>query len=265
MVFYDRLNSVIDYLETHLDSEINYNELARRAGVNINTLQRIFPLLTDVTITDYLRRRRLTLAGRDLVQSNLRIIDLAEKYGYGSVASFSRAFNKFHGIKPSAVKRQASSLSFYPRLSFSRQTIDSSLEYEIIEFATATLYGIKIKTDMAHIRHDAPALYVEAKQRYSELGHPHYGMLNYRETRDSQNGYEYWALWGQPAPGLTPYTIKAKRWLRFRIHSQEARDIQAASDMFYKKFLPTCTYELAPEPELEYYHDNITDFLIPLR
>ncbi len=265
MAFYDRLNAVVDYLESHLDSEVDYRELARRAGTNLNTLQRIFPLLANITITDYLRQRRLTLAGRDLAQTDLRIIDLAMKYGYTSTAAFSRAFTRFHGIKPSEVKRQASKLRYYPRLVFRRQAIDPGLEYEIIELDRLQLYGLSIQTDLAHIRHDAPTLHIVAEREHPALGHADYGMISYHETRDSEDGYEYWVLWQKPAPGLTPYTVSAQRWLKFRIPSQEASAIQAASDLFYEKFLPTCEYELTPEPELEHYHDGITDFLIPIR
>lgn len=266
MAFYDRLNAVIAYLEAHLDSEIDESELARLAGTNFNTLKRIFPLLTDMTITDYVRRRRLTLAGRDLAQSDFRVIDLAAKYGYNSDAAFARAFAKFHGIKPSEVKRHASKLKYYPRLSFIRQTADSGLEYEIIELGKLRLYGVGVKTDEQHIRRDAPALYTRAKNQYIDiLGRPEYGMIVYNDTRYSSDDYEYWVLWTGNAPGLTPHAVAARRWLKFRIDSQEACDIQAMSDLFYKKFLPTCEYELTPEPELEYYHDGVTDFLIPIR
>lgn len=264
MAFYDRLNVVIAYLEAHLDTEIDYHELARQAGTNVNTLLRIFPLLTDITLADYIRRRRLTLAGRDLAQSDFRIIDLAEKYGYTSSAAFSRAFTKFHGIKPSEVKHN-SKLHYYPKLTFTRQATDSDLEYEIVELDALLFYGIGVKTDESHIRHDAPGLFEDVRRRYSELGCPEYGMVIYNDSRCSSDNYEYWVLWPQSAPGLTPQTIPARRWLKFRIHSWEARDIQAMSDLFYKKFLPTCEYELTPEPELEYYHDGVTDFLIPIR
>lgn len=266
MAFYDRLNSAIDYLEAHLDSEIDYAELARRAGTNVNTLQRVFPLLTDMTLADYLRRRRLTLAGRDLAQSDFRIIDIATKYGYTSAAAFSRAFAKFHGVKPSDAKQSASKLKYYPKLNFTRQAAGSDLEYEIVELGSLRLYGTGVKTDEDHIRRDAPALYTRAKNQYfDQLGRPEYGMIIYNDTRCSSYGYEYWVLWTKTTPGLEPHSVPARRWLKFRIYSQEAPDIQAMSDLFYKKFLPTCEYELTPEPELEHYHDGVTDFLIPIR
>lgn len=264
MAFYDRFNEVIAYLESHLDCEVNYSELARRAGTNTNTLLRVFPLLTDITIADYLRRRRLTLAGRDLIQSNFRVIDIATKYGYASSAAFSRAFTKFHGVKPSEVKYN-SKLKYYPKLVFTRQNATADLEYEVIELDQIRLYGIGVKTDEDHIRHDAPEMFTNAKRRYPKLGCPEYGMVIYNDTRDSSNDYEYWTLWRQFAPGLTTHIIPARRWLKFRIPSWDAKDIQAMSDLFYKNFLPTCTYELTPDPELEYYHDGVTDFLIPIR
>lgn len=264
MTFYDRLNDVINYLETHLELEIDYRQLAHRAGTNIDTLQRVFPLLTNTTIAEYLRCRRLTLAGRDLAQRSFRIADLAEKYGYTSPIAFSRAFTKFHGVKPSTVKYNAAKLRYYPKLTFTLQAPDADLEYEIITSGKMQLYGISVKTDMAHIKHDAPRLFIEAELHFKELGHPEYGMIAYNSTRYVDKNYEYWVLWSQSWQGLSPCSVSARRWLKFCIPSQEADDIQAMSDLFYQKFLPTCEYELTPEPELEHYHDGVTDFLIPI-
>lgn len=265
MAFFDRLNNLIDYLETHLDAEIDYTILAQKVGINTNTLLRVFPLLADMSVADYVRRRRLTLAGRDLAQSDFRIIDLAVKYGYTSAAAFSRAFTKFHGIKPSMVRQNSSKLKYYPKLVFTSQAASSDFEYEIVKLGKIRLYGVGVKTDDSHIHYDAPELFFNAEHQYPELGRPEYGMVIYNDTRDSADGYEYWALWSRPAPGFDAYDIPERRWLKFRIYSQRAFDIQSMSDLFYQKFLPTCEYELSPDPELEYYHDGVTDFLIPLR
>lgn len=270
MAFHQRLNQVVDYLEAHLDSEINYLELAQLAGTSVHTLQRVFPLFADMTIADYVRRRRLTLAGRDLAQTNLRVADLAAKYGYTSAAAFSRAFSRFHGLQPRAAKLHHPKLKYYPKLVFGPLTTDHSLEYEIVQLQPLELCGIKVSTDESHIRHDAPYLFAQALQRYAPtLGFPEYGMIAYNDTRCSSRDYEYWVLWStsqaKQSPGLLPYAVSAKRWLKFSIPSQKATDIQAMSDLFYKKFLPTCSYQLSIEPELEHYHDGITDFLIPIK
>lgn len=262
--FYQQLNQLADYLEQHLDEELDYRRLAHMIGVNAYTLQRLFPLLANITLADYQRRRRLTLAGKDLAQKHLRVLDVAIKYGYDSAAAFSRAFQKFHGVKPSTVRTQASRLKYYPKLNLTAPKLDVEFNYEIIEFPSFQLFGIKVQTDYTHIKHDAPQLYLDIEQQYPERPHPDYGMVAYDEGRDSSDCYQYWALWERRYTGCKAYRVPRSRWLKFHIASQEAKDIQAISDNFYEKFLPTCAYQLRPDPELEHYHHGTTDLLIPI-
>lgn len=254
----------MDYLEEHLEGEIDYQTLARCTGVSLGTLQRLFPLLAGITLTDYIRRRRLTLAGKDLAQTDARVIDIATKYGYNSAVAFSRAFQKFHGIKPSTVKTSSAELKYYPKLTFSAPQFEAELDYEIINLPAMQLYGHSILTNNKHIKHDAPQFFIDAEQKYPDLPHPDYGMICYLDTRYSLENYEYWLLWQHGQPGMKTYHVPAARWLKICIPSQTARDIQEMSDRFYEKFLPTCCYRLRPDPELEHYHDGVTDFLIPI-
>lgn len=263
MTFYDNLNTAMDYLETHLDCELDYQTLARIAGVSFGTLQRLFPLFAGVSLADYVRRRRLTVAGKDLAQTDARVINIALKYGYDSAEAFSRAFQKFHGVKPSAVKMTAA-LKHYPKLTFAAPQLESEIDYEIVALPELKLFGTSIMTDYDHIKHDAPQFYLDIAQQFPDLKHPDYGMISYHDTRDACSGYEYWVLWQTPRADLRPYTVPASRWLKLHIPSQEADDIQRVSDQFYESFLPTCAYRLRPDPELEHYHDGVTDFLIPI-
>ena len=80
MDFYNNLNRMILYIENNLDEEIDYQKLSKMVGVNISTLQRLFPLISGITLTEYIRKRRLTLAGKDLAQSEMKVIDVAIKY-----------------------------------------------------------------------------------------------------------------------------------------------------------------------------------------
>lgn len=264
MTFYDHLNQAIDYLEQHLCDELDYQALAQTVGISASALRHIFPLLSGVSVAEYLRKRRLTLAGRDLAQTNARVIDVAMNYGYDSAIAFSRAFNKFHGIKPSAARNSATRLKYYPKLVFHPQSFAPELSYEVIDLPSLTLYGTGISTDEEHIKNDAPQLYLKVAERWPDLPCPDYGMVAYNKTRYSPTGYEYWVLWRNPSDNLKRRIIPASRWLKFRIYSQESTAIQAMSDLFYLQFLPTCEYKLSPDPELEYYHDGVTDLLIPI-
>lgn len=264
--FYAKLNTSVDYLEQHLEREIDFSTAAKLAGCNLSVLQRIFPLLTGVTLSEYIRNRRLTLAGRDLIQTDYRVIDLAHKYGYQSAASFSRAFTKFHGVKPSEVRHQECHLCHFPKLNIKHPETPREISYDIIESSRLPLYGFGVQTDMQHIQHDAPAVFSRLEREHPDSPHPDYGMVVYQDGRDSTRDYEYWVLWRKAPTGLNtqPYLVPASRWIRFLIPSQAADDIQHMSTQFYYHFLPTCQYRLKPQPELEYYHDGVTEFLVPI-
>lgn len=263
MDIYKNLNEMIDYIENNLKNDIDYKNLAKIVGVNEYTIGRIFPVLFGVTLSEYIRKRKLTLAGRDLVQNNMKIIDVAMSYGYDSATAFSRAFFKFHGIKPSELKGNSSKLKYYPKLKVEIPKIDKEIEYEIIELEEMDLYGLGVKTDDSHIKKDAPKFFKEVEAKYKNLGHPNYGMVVYKE-RFYSDLYEYWVLWDKKVDNLEKVIIPKSKWLRFHIPSDEAKDIQNMSDLFYYQFLSTCKYNLRDIPELEYYHDGVTEFLVPI-
>lgn len=264
VVFYDRLNNLMEFIDSHLSEKINLPELAQRSGTSFGTLERVFPLLSGMSLAEYIRKRRLTLAARDLAQSNLRVIDVATKYGYDSAVAFSRSFEKFHGVKPSEVKLHISELRFCPQLVFTPPEQQSELKYEIVELPSLTLSGISIKTNNAKISHDAPELFRQVAQIYPSLPDPDYGLVHYGGGRDDDANYIYWVLWKQNLPEFKKYHIPAARWLKFEIPSQNEREIQSTSHWFYENFLPTCSYKLSSAPDLEYYHDGVTDLLIPI-
>lgn len=263
MNVYDNLNTMIDYIEDNLDKEIDYKKLAEIVGLNESILQRIFPIICNLSINEYIRKRRLTLAGKDLIQNNMKIIDVAVKYGYESPTSFSRAFSNFHGIKPGQVKDNIGNLKYYPKLHFDTPNTFDAIDYEIVEYDEMVLYGIGIKTNHECINKDAPNLFIKIANEYSNLPHPDFGMVVY-QNRFSSDEYEYWVLWKEKYDFFTKKIIPKSKYLKFLINSQNAKDIQEASKYFYLHFLPTCSYQLSEEAELEYYHDGVTAFLIPI-
>lgn len=110
------MQSAIDYIENHLTDDIDYNHLAQKACMSNLYFQRMFSALCGYTVGDYIRFRRLTLAGSELLNTDAKVIDAALKYGYNSPESFSRAFAKFHGVPPSAAKSNGSNLKTFSRL-----------------------------------------------------------------------------------------------------------------------------------------------------
>lgn len=111
------MEKALDYIEKHLDDELNFSEIAAQANCSSFYFQRIFGLICGVSLGEYIRNRRLAIAGSKLQNSNCKVIDIAFKYGYDSPESFSRAFTKFHGVSPSQVKKGNSALRSYTPLS----------------------------------------------------------------------------------------------------------------------------------------------------
>ena len=106
------LQRAIDYVEEHIRELIDYEEVAKKAYSSSFHFQRVFSTICGYTLGDYIRFRRLSLAGSELAGGNIKVIDAAMKYGYETPESFSRAFTRFHGVSPSQVKKGAALKSF---------------------------------------------------------------------------------------------------------------------------------------------------------
>lgn len=138
------MQKAINYIEDNLTEEINYNEVAKCAFSSEFHFQRVFSIMCGYTIGEYIRNRRLTLAGNELLTTNIKVIDVAFKYGYDSPDSFTKAFTRFHGITPSSARKNGASLK-----SFSRMSIKLILEggsvmnYRIEEKESMTFVGYK--------------------------------------------------------------------------------------------------------------------------
>ena len=142
MDWLERMNQAMDYLEAHLADEISYDEAARIACCSTYHFQRMFSFITGVTLSEYIRRRRLTLAAFEL-QSGARVIDVALKYGYQSPEAFARAFKSLHGIMPVSARDPGTSLKAYPRMSFHISIRgDLEMNYRIEQRGPFEMFGV---------------------------------------------------------------------------------------------------------------------------
>ncbi|MDP4118323.1 MAG: AraC family transcriptional regulator [Bacillota bacterium] len=110
------IQKAVDYVETHITDELDFCEIAKQAYSSSFHFQRVFSILCGFTLGDYIRMRRLSLAGIELEATDTRILDIAVKYGYDTQESFSRAFTRFHGVSPSHA-RSGANLKSFSRLS----------------------------------------------------------------------------------------------------------------------------------------------------
>lgn len=138
------IQNALEYIEQNLTEEISVKDVAEMACISEFHFQRIFHALCGCSVGEYIRNRRLAAAGRELSGGDVKIIDIAFKYGYGSPDSFTRAFTKFHGITPSAAREKEVNLrDFAPlkmRLIFEEGTM---MEYRIVEKEAFTIMGRK--------------------------------------------------------------------------------------------------------------------------
>ena len=110
MEWIQSITKAIRYIENNLTDNISIEDVSNHVFMSCSNFQRIFRLVTDITIGDYIRNRRLSLAGRDLLLTDSKIIDIAVRYQYDTSESFSKAFHRFHGIPPSATKAHSSKI-----------------------------------------------------------------------------------------------------------------------------------------------------------
>lgn len=144
MEWVERLNAAIKYIEEHLTDEIEYEELAKLLCCSTYHFQRMFSFMNNVPLSEYIRRRKLSLAVSD-IQNNEKIVNVAQKYGYSSPTAFCRAFQNLHGIAPSEARKKGVLLKTYPPISF-KLTITGTeeLTYRIEDKAPIHIKGISM-------------------------------------------------------------------------------------------------------------------------
>ena len=139
----NHLNAAMEYIEENLCAELDLDEVAVKACISADSFLRFFSYMTGMTLKEYVRCRRLTLAAEDLRLGQEKIVDLAVKYGYDSSAAFSRAFAKQHGLMPNEYRKYGGTIKVFPPASF-HITIKGAKEmkFRIVELEETTVYGI---------------------------------------------------------------------------------------------------------------------------
>ena len=138
------MQKAIDYVEEHLTENIDYEKVAAESFSSSYHFQRVFSILCGYTLGEYIRLRRLSLAGAELANGNEKVIDVALKYGYDSPDSFAKAFQKFHGITPSQARADGNKLKSFSRLSIKISLEGgSTMNYRIEEKSPMFLTGFK--------------------------------------------------------------------------------------------------------------------------
>ena len=147
----ERWNAAVEYIEQHLDQQIDVAELAKITLTSEYHFRRMFSALAGMPLSEYVRRRRLTLAAAEVLSGDATLLEIAVRYGYSSGEAFARAFKAVHGVGPGEVRRTGAALRSQPRISF-RLTVEgnSSMEYRIVEKDAFRIVGLRARVPLIH-------------------------------------------------------------------------------------------------------------------
>lgn len=263
MEWIERLNQTINYMEEHLTGEIAYEELARLACCSTYHYQRMFGYMAGVSLSEYIRRRRMSLAAVDLLSGEEKIVDLALKYGYSSPTAFNRAFQSVHGIAPSAVKKGGANVKTYPPISF-KITVKGveEMNYRIENREEIRIVGISqpLHKEIEKNFEVVPQMWGKAAMdgtipRLAGMmdGQP-MGLLGVSACGEEEN-WRYFIAVASSAPaedGLEEYRIPASTWAVFS-GSGTNLSIQELERRIVTEWLPTSGYEYGNAPDIEVY------------
>ncbi|MGW0750025.1 AraC family transcriptional regulator [Streptomyces sp. NPDC002587] len=145
------LNQAMDHVEARLDGAIDIAGLARIAVTSEYHFRRLFSALAGMPLSEYIRRRRLTVAGAEVLAGERTLLDIAVRYGYGSGESFARAFRAMHGVGPGEARQTGAALRSQPRMSF-RLVVEgsSSMQYKVVEKDAFKVVGKKARVPLVH-------------------------------------------------------------------------------------------------------------------
>lgn len=261
-----RLNEGLSYIEENLMDSVDMKEVARIACCSEYHFTRMFSFLSGITLSEYIRRRRLTLAALELSRNDSKVIDVALKFGYISPDSFARAFQSLHGVTPSEAKNHGPSLKAFPRMTF-QLTIQggSEMNYRIEDKEPFRIVGISKRVPIVFngVNPDIAAMY----QRLTpELIETIKGLSNvqplgiisasahFSEERMEEKGeldHYIGAATTQEAPeGLAQLEVPASTWAVFTSIGPFPGTLQDVWGRIYSEWFPSSDYELSEGPEI---------------
>ncbi|MEY8427314.1 AraC family transcriptional regulator [Lachnospiraceae bacterium 46-15] len=262
MEWIENLNAALKYIEGNLTENIDYEELGRIACCSSYHFQRMFTYMAGVPLSEYIRRRKMSLAAVDLQGSAVKIIDVAGKYGYSSPTAFNRAFQTVHGIAPSEVRNEGISIKSFPPITF-KITVKGAEEmnYRIETKEAFRIVGISAPLDREIEKNFmvVPQMWGEAAangtvQKLAGLmdAQP-MGLLGVSACGDEEQWKYFIAVATSKESGeFEEYTIPAATWAVFPGEGTN-QSIQELEQRIVTEWLPGSGYEYANAPDIEVY------------
>ncbi|MBD2868290.1 AraC family transcriptional regulator [Paenibacillus arenilitoris] len=264
------LQKAIDYMEKHMLEPVTIEDIARHANMSPFHFQRTFMILTDLSVGDYLRRRRLTLAAQELCETGTKVIDLAYKYGYDTPESFAKAFRKQHGVTPSEARKGLGGLQAYNRLTIQVNLKGAEpMRYRIAEREAFQVVGVKREFDCGGeemVVPGIPSFWGEAHQSGTvrrmegSMNGQIKGMLGITDNYNAaRNTMDYWIAAecaGDVPEGLAAMEIPASKWVAFEVKGPIPDAMIRTWKRIYSEWFPSSGYEPAEAASLEVYLDS---------
>ncbi|MEC5273420.1 AraC family transcriptional regulator [Caldifermentibacillus hisashii] len=262
----NRMNKALAYIEEHLTEDIDYREVAKIAHCSEYHFKRMFSFLSGIGLSEYIRRRRLTLAALDLKDTNLRIIDVAVKYGYDSADSFSRAFHSIHGILPSEARGENAQVKAFPRMTF-QLSIKGGCEmnYRIVEKGPFKVVGFKKRVPIVfegvnpEIAKMTELLTPEVVKQLKALSNVEptgiiSASVNFSEGRMEEKGmldhYIGVATSSDKIGKFDVLKVEAGTWAVFESIGPFPETLQNVWGRIYSEWFPSSGYEAVEGPEI---------------
>lgn len=264
----------IDYIEQNLTKELKIENIAKKAALSSFYYQRIFGAMCGMTVGEYIRERRMTLAAQELAGSDCKVIDIALKYGYDSPDSFTKAFLRFHGITPAQAREKGVNLRSLAPLHI-KITLEGGtmLDYKIVEKAAFTVVGIKKSFNSETSYTEIPKFWGEWASDMKGLK----GMFGVCSDMDGTN-FDYWIAdlympWEEYPQECSTYQIPGGLWALFKCVGPLPGSMQSVNTKIWSEWLPSLKeYELAGNYSLEFYlppaknpADTVSYIAIPIK
>ena len=262
---YELLNKIIDYLEENLTNDIDIRKLSKSLGLNDFIMQRVFSIVTNISISEYIRKRRLSLAFEELKLSNNKIIDIALKYGYYSHVSFTRSFKKEFGITPSNLRKsKEENYKLFPRIKFGSEFQSKNIiNYEIKKINGKTIYGrtVSAKT-FDDLHYKIRKLYNELRkdgtyERFQKSGY-------YAITYYSNKPLVYLVGSELKDTNFNTYNVKKGEYAIFEVGSKNQQSVIKTIKFINEIWYNSSKLEIIDDPYIECYTKDNCYIYVPL-
>lgn len=263
MEWIERLNQTINYIEEHLAEEISYDELAQIACCTTYHFQRMFTYMAGVSLSEYIRRRRMSLAAQEICSTDEKMIDIGLKYGYTSPTAFNRAFQSIHGVAPSTIKKEGTMIKAYPPISFKitvkgvaemNYHIEDKSEFRIIGISEPLDKNIENNFEVVPQMWQKAAMDGTIAKLAPMMNSQPMGLLGVSACNNDEE-WKYFVAVSSSASidnTLEEYIVPASTWAIFT-GTGTNQSIQELEQRIITEWLPTSGYEYANAPDIEVY------------